>query len=836
MKLVLEISKKDEELNQLDKTIDNLKREIKSNTGEEENENLKLMHQLCENDISEYKTQIKALEENIKLNGDVLENLRKENESLKKAKNIIPKDDNEEQKPLTQIKSITKKFGINLIKKFMPSLSKELEKEKEKEEIPKSILEEYLKKKKDYENTFNDLIMKCNNYYAEEKKEKVLVDDYMSFIDKINNEIQNLDNNFSINNPNINLNLSDGKQLFEEICTKVEILSSALIDLKDVYFGSKTFLIFENILCKIYKNLEKIDKKEYYNEYSLNKMLNEIKKSIEELQNICFLADEKFNEFKNKNALIEKQVKEIKDLQKKYKNENIKRNESIKQSIIQNNNNDNNIVNNYIPRNFDLDNIPISESLLIKPKGSKEELYKTINLFSQEKDLDKYKSPQLLEKNWHEVCYVYDDYDIYDVNFILKAVGLLNNSTFQDFSFKTKLNCEVELLTVNETKTNYKKNGYMFNFQINLKNLETAKIHIKYKHLKNKYSSGKDNLNFDECYGITPKTNKNCIGKFILILKGNFDIMDFEGEPFIKNEKNKNESEYIWGGKIPPGGKQTTIRFTRKKAKWKAKIYLKYYHKNGKIINSFGYYLNPLFLGGNNNIIELEISSPQTKEIYFDEGFKRYVVEYEKNNKYEVTENLIFENKSKPGWNVELTDEELEKNMPKGDIRDKAQLKLIAQKIIKEFDEKHKNSEFEYYDFMKIAEWVYKNIRYDLSYAGKAQMTALEIYKKKVGVCHHFTRLCNALLYSLGYKVAYITGIPAEGTKFDMENSLHAWSAIKLGNTWYPYDSTWGIYKGKVPITHIFIEAIDSGLYRYHCSNTRGTIFEDQLFGSLLKD
>ena len=800
MELVLEVSKKEEELNQLNKTIDDLKKELKAKTGEEENENLKLMHQLCENDISEYKVQIKALEENIKLNKDILNNLRKENESLKKAKNI-KKENDEDQKPVT-IKNISKKFGINLINKLLPSLSKELEKERKKEEIPESILKEYLKKKKDFEKTFYNLTMKCNNYYEEEKNGKKLVEDYMNFIDKVNNEIQNLDINFSISNPNINLNLNDGKQIFEEICVKVEILSSTLIDLKDVYLGTKTFLVFENILSQINKNLEKIDKKEYYNEYSLNKIVNEIKKSIEELQSICFLADEKFNEFKKKNALIEKQIKELKDIQKKYRNENIKRNESIRQSLMQsinnqNNNNNNNIANNNNDHNFNFDNIPISESLYIKPKGSKEDLYKTINLFSKEKDVSSSKIPQLLEKNWHEICYVYDDYDIYDVNFILKAVGLSNNSSFQDYSFKVKTNCEVELLTVNEKKINFKKRTYMVNFKINLKNLETAKIHIKYKHIKNnKDSSGKTILNYNECYGITSKVNKNCVGKYIIILKGNFDIMDFEDEFFIKNEKNKNESEYIWGGRIPSGGKQTRIYFTRKKTKWNAKIYLKFYQKNGKIINSFGYYINTLFIGGNNNIIDLKISSPQTNKISLNEEGRKYTVEYEKNNKFEVTENLKFENSSKPGWNIDLTDEELEKEMPKEDIRDKAKLKSIAQKIIKEFDEKHKNSEFVYSDFMKIAEWAYNNIKYDLSYAGKTRLTALDIYNKKVGVCHHLTRLSNALLYALGYKVAYITGIPAEDLKFDMKNDLHAWSIVKVGNIWYPFDSTWGIYKG----------------------------------------
>ena len=174
--------------------------------------------------------------------------------------------------------------------------------------------------------------------------------------------------------------------------------------------------------------------------------------------------------------------------------------------------------------------------------------------------------------------------------------------------------------------------------------------------------------------------------------------------------------------------------------------------------------------------------------------------------------------------------------MPKEDVRDKDKLKLIAQKIIKEFDEKHKNSEFEYYDFMKIAEWVYTNIKYNIFYSGKTEYTALDIYEMKAGVCHHMTRLSNALLYSLGYKVAYVTGITANDSTFNIRNALHAWSIIKLGNTWYPFDSTWGIYKGKVPITHIFMDPIDSDIYSAYASSSTGLNEDEQMFGSFIKD
>ena len=83
-------------------------------------------------------------------------------------------------------------------------------------------------------------------------------------------------------------------------------------------------------------------------------------------------------------------------------------------------------------------------------------------------------------------------------------------------------------------------------------------------------------------------------------------------------------------------------------------------------------------------------------------------------------------------------------------------------------------------------------------------MTAMDIYKQRVGVCHHFTRLANALLYSLGYKVIYINGFACESRDEFDQNCAHAWSLIKVNGKWYPFDATWGILSGKLPVCHIF--------------------------------
>ena len=106
---------------------------------------------------------------------------------------------------------------------------------------------------------------------------------------------------------------------------------------------------------------------------------------------------------------------------------------------------------------------------------------------------------------------------------------------------------------------------------------------------------------------------------------------------------------------------------------------------------------------------------------------------------------------------------------------------------------------------MKIALWVNKNIEYNLNFAGRDDLTAIDIYNLKLGVCSHFTRLSNALLYSLGYKVIYVRGyVSKDNEEVSNKYMKHAWSIININNKWFPFDSTWGIISGKLPVSHIF--------------------------------
>ena len=142
--------------------------------------------------------------------------------------------------------------------------------------------------------------------------------------------------------------------------------------------------------------------------------------------------------------------------------------------------------------------------------------------------------------------------------------------------------------------------------------------------------------------------------------------------------------------------------------------------------------------------------------------------------------------------------------MPEEDVKNKNKLKLIAQKIINEFDQSNKNDDFEYLDYMKIGIWVKKNIKYNYGYIGKKN-SALKIYKMKAGVHHHYTRLANALLYSIGYKVISASGYFCKNAnKFDQYN-LHSFSLIKLeDDKWHPFDTALGVFIGKLHTGYVF--------------------------------
>ena len=80
--------------------------------------------------------------------------------------------------------------------------------------------------------------------------------------------------------------------------------------------------------------------------------------------------------------------------------------------------------------------------------GKNIELFKSKILF-QDKNINeenKIKVAKILRKNWHEICYIYDDYDMHDVHFEIKAVGLGPFSFFNSCSTGFYIGKDIEIL------------------------------------------------------------------------------------------------------------------------------------------------------------------------------------------------------------------------------------------------------------------------------------------------------------------------------------------------------------------------------------------------------
>ena len=804
------ISKMKEELKNNDKEIQNLKEKYnKIFKVKEENIKLKQTHKLCQKEnnagnIEKLNQKQKGNEKGIKKL--INENLEEIEENLSQKNKEI-----NNQNPILSIKDLKKTKFFTLNSKVNINKENEIEEEMEVEDNNNIInIEELNKKEEIYISNFIEIIEKCNEFYEIIKEQKEIIENYKNYINEINQRINLYNEKLSISQYNIDNNNKNNKsqKTVDSIYKQIDdIVSIYMTQLDEIFFNIKN--IFENnieyLLNEINNLINIIGKKENKNNKNLiNIIIGKIGHKIEEIQNICYIFEENKNYFINTNYNTEKEIQKLKDLYLKYEKE------TEKSKIIKNNKNkikDNNLnnpkininpnINNYINNN--IENISLKDTFLF------EDINKEKN--NNEYFLDE---PKILRENWQETCYIYDDYDIHDIYYDIKAIGLTKNLcfTYCSHSFCYNTIIEVQSFYINDAPSNYKKENNYIVFKIKLLNGDSAKIHIIYKEMKDLKKLIKEELELrkiirNDTYGLN-KILAGQIAKFIIVLKGSFDIVNFDNYFLFKNENNTNENEYFWEGLVPNGGIHTNIMFSKREAirpfKKISKIFLNYDIKNNTLK------LPVEFIGGNNEILNITLFNPQTSNIILDEDNREYIIKY-KNTKYKELEFIIegkIKNKCNGEWLVDLSDEEIEKRFPEDDIKYKPNLNCIAKKIIEDFDKSNKNSRFKFLDYMKIGMWVNKNIKYDLKYIGKTDLNSIDIYNKRSGVCHHFTKLTNALLYSLGYKVIYVFGYYCKNNKEFHADSPHFWSLIKLDNKWYPFDSFYGIFTGKLPVTHIF--------------------------------
>ena len=799
----------------------------------EENEDLKLTHELCIEDIKAYNEKIIKLKEMLTKKEEKLSKLREENINLKKDTNIKKEKPEPSKNLIFDFKELFKSIGLKSVEMTDNDVI-ENNTVKDEENIKMINKEKVEEKQKEFEKILDELKNKANQINSIVNKQKEIINEHKKYLNEINSYLSKFREklNISINNKILNNN----KSKIKEIKILVDKNSVILLELENIIKENKdnSGQSIENLLINIQNDINDLNLNDNKNEANFENKCEEINKKINSIKDIFNNFEINKNKFDKKNINVEKGIKEL-------KNEHNQLIEQEKKNIINNKKNNDaknknkNINNNNNNNNANKRKKIIEQSFLynVKNANKKLDLYKTVNLFkNDENELDNnIEFSELIKKNYHEICYIYDEYDIHDIYYTLKAVGLPDNESFLESNLLLDNDDEIEILefTLDDIPSNYsKENSNYITFNINLYNLDSIKVHIIYKEKKDLSNK----LHFWKYYGL----NSNFAGinsKYSLILKCNYDIIDFDEFFLIRNINNQEEVEYIWGGVIPNNGKRVKITFSKKEAIWSFEQKFKF-NFEGNIKNA-QIFIPVEFVGGNNEIINITPSSPQTKNITLDEKNKQYIIKFI-NIKSKVAEIIIkgkLKNKCKGGWNINLTDKEVEKLMPEEDVKNKNKLKQIAQKIIDEFDKNNKNNDFEFLDYMKIVTWVKNNIKYDYNLVLKKH-SALQIYNMKTGVCYHYTRLSNALLYALGYKVLHVSGYCSDDDNEFGIGNLHAFSLIKLkDNKWYPFDSTWGVFTGKLHVGHVF-RMIGNKNFNWRSLNYMKS-YEKEIIGKLIK-
>ena len=813
-------------------------------------------HQKNVQDISEYKAQLDGIQKNLDKNKKIISALIKENQNLK-LKNQPNKNPTSPKKKIRGASDLRQSFGLNLKRpekkpnnnQNNQNVINEEDNEDDSGPISKedrNIEFEKLKRSKlNSEQIFRQNQQKIINFSKEIGALKIYNINYSIYIDSINNQIREFNQQIRVSvvgEEQFNfLRLTGGKvkqltQEMEKIKFIIKQVDENLHSLK-----IRTLKKAENIITNIQSKLAEINNNKKLTYYFLSVRMDSIVNSLDDLNKITSVLQQNINSINVQRKQIETGINSLKSNMEKFLQSYQEGKKQMKDAIRKTlrktgksifNSIHKSLRNEKVDESNDIydkideepegeeDNADVDQNLLrgstlisINDFSKNIELFKSKILF-EDKNINqenKIREAKILRKNWHEVCYVYDDYDMHDVHFEIKAVGLGPFSFFNSCSTGFYIGKDIEILEleVNGKRPKYTYDDYCLDFNINLKNLQTAKVYLKYKEKPNFNKMTKsERLKYaffrQEFYGLS-QSLAGQMGKYRLILKGSFEIISFKDNFFMHNEQNTREKEYVWGGKVPYEGKRTLVKLSKNEAIWK-------FNCNTQIISRRGELRNttlkvPLgFVGGNNDIIKMDYSSPQTKNIVVDEENRIYEIKY-KNSGYSTGDFILtgeIKNRCKGDWDVDLTDEVIEAQIPKEDKRDKQILEKIARKIIEDFDKNNKNTMFKFMDFTKIGKWVHKNIKYDLNYSGRTDMTAMDIYEKRVGVCHHMTRLSNALLYSLGYKVIYTNGFACESSAEFDQNCGHAWSLIKVNGKWYPFDATWDILSGKLPVCHVF--------------------------------
>ena len=378
-------------------------------------------------------------------------------------------------------------------------------------------------------------------------------------------------------------------------------------------------------------------------------------------------------------------------------------------------------------------------------------------------------------------------------SFTLKAQGLPSNSYYNSYYITFGKEGTYKLLNVEFKKKTGEcsQSGSRFQFTFKLFNNEELDVILTYQ-IENKNLF--DLYRFDY---VALSFGKGYPGSMIITVDNKLSLLGTQNGILTKSDNG-----YIWSGIIPSNGLSDFVIVGINSIKWKS-------HYKGILTSNqlfWSQFVIPKYLlGGNNKFSYYEISNNHGNTI---DG----VNIVEKNTTFVLTQNNVnkafyqvdadFSTSISFDWNVPID------FTPAYTATEATKIK--AQEILAS----DTSGEL---DYIVLGRWVYNNMNYDLKYVGST-MSIDDILTNLKGVCEHFTKLYNALLQSIGINAIYTSGygFNQKSALNYPDSSRHAWTVAQINGKWIPLDATWGIFDGKLPLSHVYESYEKSGVsWRY---------------------
>jgi len=272
--------------------------------------------------------------------------------------------------------------------------------------------------------------------------------------------------------------------------------------------------------------------------------------------------------------------------------------------------------------------------------------------------------------------------------------------------------------------------------------------------------------------------------------------------------KKETDNKYVYKGNCPDKSLGDFIRMSPKKTYWKIDV-SNSLQSTEPISGNISFSFLRTYKGGKNRNKNFKLVTNEgiilnDSELIHDDVFLKTELPGKNNKNVGVNLHTAFANNLNNDFIVYTSDKYYELNQNIDEV-----IKAKVDEIIHDPNSEYKD----YPDYYKLGKFVHNNMKYDPDYTGR-NLTALEIFNEKHGVCEHYTLLYNTMLNQIGIKTVTIIGYGLENTtSANEETNVHAWTGALIDGKWKELDATWDLLEG-ISSAHIF-KGFSKEIYSY---------------------